>query len=144
MSPATFVLLQVQLSFCRVKKSGTKLISYQRIFRNGSDWKLFVMENPFLIEFMHLLSFRGLAIIFPTWHFLFLSFFSKVSLVLCCEDLLIFAQHRFDNTSSVGIAGWDLMTQPAIYSVIVYCLNLAFTKCQLVFHICPVKKEKDT
>lgn len=50
-------------SFCKVKRSWAKLITYQRIFRNGSEWKPFVMGNPFLIEFMHLLSFWGLGLI---------------------------------------------------------------------------------
>lgn len=48
------------ISFSKVKRSWTKLITYQWIFRNGSEWKSFVMGNPFLIEFMHLLSFLGL------------------------------------------------------------------------------------
>lgn len=45
-----------------VKRSRAKLIPYQWIFRNGSKWKPFVMGNPFLIEFMHLVSLRGLGI----------------------------------------------------------------------------------
>lgn len=50
-------------SFLKVKRLWTKLITYQWIFRDGSEWKPFVMENPFLIEFMHLLSCWGLRII---------------------------------------------------------------------------------
>lgn len=44
------------VSFNEVKRSRAELIDYQWIFRNGSEWKPFVIGNPFLIEFTHLLS----------------------------------------------------------------------------------------
>lgn len=51
------------IPFSKVKRSWTELSSYQWIFRNGTEWKPFVIGNPFLIEFMHLLSLWGLTII---------------------------------------------------------------------------------
>lgn len=44
------------VSFHKVERSWTRLITYQWIFRNGGERKPFVIGNPFLIEFMHLLS----------------------------------------------------------------------------------------
>lgn len=50
-------------SFSKVKRSGTKLITDQWIFTNGNERKPFAVGNPFLIEFMHLVSFWECTII---------------------------------------------------------------------------------
>lgn len=78
------------IPFSKVKRLWTELISYQWIFRNGSEWKPFVIGNPFLIEFMHLLSLWGLTII------LLLSQKPKVRPVWSgyCADLPTFAPYR--------------------------------------------------